>query len=217
MNGTMKIILTGATGFVGGEVLSERAARPEVTEITCLSRRPLPASRKTTTILHDDFATYDEALASRLAGHDACIWALGGKASDSASSDAYYRATYVFTLAFARTVAPRLERPFRFCYVSGMGADPTETAWLPWERTTRHLKGRVERELEGIGGQFRATAFRPAGILPRDARLARRLLSPIAVGVDELARALVSEACSPRAGFRVLSNRQIQRHLAPAG
>jgi hypothetical protein len=51
-----------------------------------------------------------------------------------------------FTLALA-TVAADAAGPFVFCYLSGAGADPGETSTFPWERLTRHLKGRTEQDL----------------------------------------------------------------------
>jgi nucleoside-diphosphate-sugar epimerase len=70
----MKLILTGATRFVGGEVLQRLAAKTGIEEITCLARRaPEALPPKATVILHDDFTRYDAPLLERLAGHAACI------------------------------------------------------------------------------------------------------------------------------------------------
>jgi uncharacterized protein YbjT (DUF2867 family) len=41
----MKIILTGATGFVGSNVLAGLVANPRISEVTCISRRPLARVR----------------------------------------------------------------------------------------------------------------------------------------------------------------------------
>ena len=166
----MKIILTGATGFVGAEVLSHLMEKPEITQVTCLSRREVSIqSPKLKTIIHDDFSEYDDALLNRLSDHSACIWALGGKASDLGEPKIFERITHDFTLAFAKGVALHAKQPFTFCYLSGMGADPTETAWFPWEKLTRHLKGRTEKDLLLLQEQypdFSVHCFRPGGILP---------------------------------------------------
>lgn len=195
----MKIILTGATGFVGSNVLAHLVSNPQVSRVTCLTRRPAGmVAPKVTTILHDDFAAYDPALLDRLADHDACIWALGGKASDLGAPDVFARITHTFTLAMAEGVARRAKAPFTFCYLSGMGADPSETSAVPWEKLTRHLKGRTEKDLghlQTLYPLFGVHCFRPGGILPDDANpLLRSLLASIVVGVGELSEAMIAGA-----------------------
>lgn len=214
----MKIILTGATGFVGSEVLTRLIADPAVMQVTCLTRRPVSVSSpKLVTILHDNFAVWDDSLLDRLADHDGCIWALGGKASDLGTPDLFARITYTFTLALAGGVASRATRPFSFCYLSGMGADPSETAWLPWEKLTRHLKGRTEKDLVALQAahpQFGVHNFRPGGILPLGANpVLRHLLAPIVVGVGALSDAMIAAATTP-ALFRrqsMIGNADIKR------
>jgi nucleoside-diphosphate-sugar epimerase len=212
----MKVVLTGATGFVGSEVLKQLLNVPAVTQVTCLARRPLSVqSPKIDTILHRDFAVYDAELARGLSSHDACIWALGGKASDNPNSIEFERATYTFTLAFANAVVANLARPFHFCYLSGMGADPSETSSFPWEKETRHLKGRTERDLEKLAQAselFQATSFRPAGILPAStSAFVNALLFPIAVKVDQLASAMIAAASTrQQSPYRVIHNGTIR-------
>jgi uncharacterized protein YbjT (DUF2867 family) len=214
----MEIVLTGGTGFVGSEVLAQLLADSKITKVTCLTRRPLALeSSKVENLLHSDFSSYDDILASTLADHDGCIWALGGKATDTPDSLEYERATFTFTIACATAIAERLRHPFHFCYLSGMGADPTESAWLPWERRTRYLKGRTERALRDIQGSrslFHSTSFRPAGILPKSTGSpVMSLLSPIAVRVDVLAKAMVRRASAMvQEPYRVLSNAQIKHY-----
>jgi hypothetical protein len=198
----MKIILTGVTGFVGGEVLRRLASKPGIEEITCLTRRePDDPPSKATIILHEDFGQWDTALVERLADHSACIWTMGGKASDLGKPEVLERVTHTFTLTFARALAQRAAERFTFCYLSGMGADPTETARFPWERLTRHLKGRTERDLAILQSEhplFCAHAFRPGGILPATAHVALDyLLAPLVVRVEVLAEAMIVAAMEP--------------------
>ncbi|MFT4112658.1 SDR family oxidoreductase [Silvibacterium sp.] len=195
----MKIILTGATGFVGACTLQHLVADRRVSKIICLTRKLFPAdSPKVNPILHEDFAVYDDALLDELANSQACIWTLGAKESDLADRDALASVTYTFTLAMARGIAERVKHPFTFCYLSGMGADQAESARLPWERATRHLKGRTEKDLLALqedNANFSVHCFRPGGILPDDAnRVLRFLLAPIVVSVGELADAMIAES-----------------------
>lgn len=80
----VKVILTGATGTAGAEILRQLLLHPSIESIAVLSRRPLPAhvapnppSPKLRVILHDDFGVYSEELLGELAGYDAAIWAMG--------------------------------------------------------------------------------------------------------------------------------------------
>ncbi|MET1071491.1 MAG: hypothetical protein ABWY11_02470, partial [Umezawaea sp.] len=61
----------------------------------------------------------------------------------------YERITHDFTLALGTAMAAT-GRPFTFCYLSGAGADPEEDSKIPWERVTRHLKGRTEKDLRAL-------------------------------------------------------------------
>ena len=66
----MQVILTGATGFVGSELLAQLIARPDLSRSSCLSRRPLSrSSPQLELLLHDDFAPYAPELATLLAQH----------------------------------------------------------------------------------------------------------------------------------------------------
>jgi nucleoside-diphosphate-sugar epimerase len=73
----MKIILTGCTGFIGSEVLSQCIRNPSVTSIIALSRRSLPETAndpKLKTIIMEDFNFYPDSVLEDLSGADACIW-----------------------------------------------------------------------------------------------------------------------------------------------
>jgi len=213
----MKIVLTGATGFVGSNILAHLLDDPRISGVTCISRRPIGISApKITAILQKDFLSYDSALLNQLADHHACIWALGGKASALGSLEVFTRVTHGFTLALAKGVAVRAKQRFTFCYLSGMGADQTEAARLPWEKQTRHLKGRTEKDLHVLqerNASFCSHAFRPGCILPDDTnKLLRLALAPIAIEVGELAGAMIAGAVDSHL-FRqwpVISNRHIK-------
>lgn len=77
----MHIILTGATGLVGSAALVALRARPDISKISILSRRPVPMLEgnnddRIQVILHD-FKDYDNALKERLRDAQGVVWALG--------------------------------------------------------------------------------------------------------------------------------------------
>jgi len=80
----MHLILSGATGTVGYNVLLCCLASPKVTRVSILSRRDfaLPQgeqlnSAKAEIIIHTDYKVYPPALLEKLKGSDGCIWAQG--------------------------------------------------------------------------------------------------------------------------------------------
>ena len=218
----MRIILTGATGFVGSEILRQLLQRGDIEAVTCISRRPLQVqSLKLRVLLHADFSLYPAALAQDLANHDALLWAIGGRASADGDAAAYERLTCTATIACATAIAHHLPHPFRFGYLSGMGANPTETARFPWHKPTRHLQGRTEHALQTLseaGSGFQATCFRPARILPRSAgSWVNALLAPIAIRVDHLAHAMIEESTRNIAErFSVLDNATLRKIADPS-
>ncbi|KAH8920785.1 hypothetical protein BT69DRAFT_1222317 [Atractiella rhizophila] len=125
----MKLLLTGATGLVGSEVLRQALSSPHVQKITVLTRRPLPpsfSSPKLTVHIHSDFTSYPTFL--DLAGHTACIWSLG-PSSNGMKEKEYTVATYDYPLEFARAVVrakEETEEPFNFVFVSARAARQDE-------------------------------------------------------------------------------------------
>lgn len=161
----MKLVTTGATGvgafpycftpvysstllIAGLNIYRAALQDPSIATITLLIRREIPswavlpsnAAEKTTTIVHTDFTVYSSELASKLAEHDACIWALGKSAVGMSEGD-YTTLTVEYPMAAllairngsAGSTRPST-RPFRFVYVSGEGADPTEKSVQMWAR-----------------------------------------------------------------------------------
>jgi nucleoside-diphosphate-sugar epimerase len=74
----MKSILTGCTGFIGSEVLSQCLRNPTITSVVVLSRRQLPDSvindPKLNVVIMEDFNSYPVPVLKEFAGADACIW-----------------------------------------------------------------------------------------------------------------------------------------------
>jgi len=79
----MKLIVTGATGFVGREVIRQSLARSEITTVVALARSPVSVPEKLAagsdasklrSIVIEDYAVYPDAVRKELSGAGACIW-----------------------------------------------------------------------------------------------------------------------------------------------
>ena len=78
----MKLIITGATGFVATEVLRQALLLPSITSVVAVARKPVTAPKgtpstnasKLKSVVVEDYGTYPEDVKKELAGADACIW-----------------------------------------------------------------------------------------------------------------------------------------------
>ena len=152
----MKIILTGATGYVGEGVLLSLLQTSEVEKVLSVSRRPCEISHeKLEEYIVADFMDLPEN-DPKLQGYDACFFC-AGKSNIGMSKEDYYHLSYEITMHFAHAIGPHPE--FVFIYVSGAGT--SEKSRQFWSQT----KAKTEREL--ISYPFMAAyGFRPAGIKP---------------------------------------------------
>ena len=115
----MKVILSGATGFIGSNILNRLLETSSITSIIVLSRRELEVSNpKVETIIIKDFNHYDEKTLARLEGAEAVLWYLG---SASSGRDVHYGYSMAAAKAFERYLLPKLgqDKKLRFVYGSG--------------------------------------------------------------------------------------------------
>ncbi|CAK7262772.1 hypothetical protein SEPCBS119000_000155 [Sporothrix epigloea] len=219
----MHLILTGATGLVGGGALDAMLRMPEITRISVLTRRPVPmladrikandpltAKDRVRVILHEDFLKYSDALLkNELKGAVGVVWALG-ISQLSVSKDEYVVITKDYTLAAAEAFrkipaeddGKTETEPFRFVYVSGHGAETK-----PGRMTQRfgRVKGEVEVALAEMTNQrpnpapgsglrpFIGSSVRPAGVDPQG----HTALTPYVPEVPQLSMRLTRTILGP--------------------
>lgn len=154
-----RIVLIGATGMVGAQALELALAHPDIASVTSIGRRPLGIQHpKLTHILHDDFSDCSP-LAGALQNQDAALFCLGAY-TGSVSDDEFRRITVDYTIAFAKVLAENSPQA-AFCFLSGSGADPSETSRMAFAR----FKGAAEKALLA-SGFARVHIFRPGYIYP---------------------------------------------------
>lgn len=138
----MKILITGATGTIGGAIFRHCLQHPAITSIVTLTRRPFPFSNpKCSNIVISNFKNWDKDVLAQIADADAMIWALG---TSDANKDVNYNYILAFQEAF-RQVMP-VARPNRFRYVllSGALIEPDQDRTLYFMPAARKLKGATE-------------------------------------------------------------------------
>ncbi|KAG4438935.1 hypothetical protein IFR05_005561 [Cadophora sp. M221] len=181
----MKIILTGSTGMIGTEVLTQCINNRSLTEIVILSRRTLPpthpTSLKTKTIIISDFLSYPPQILNELSGAEACIWALGGIPSRFPDLATARKVNIDYPLAaakaFVETLAPGLGpgKKFRFLYVSGHAVDRDLSKQHRFFNDAIHMKGEIENKLVQLEADNadKLTVYlpRPGSVIPPNNKL----------------------------------------------
>lgn len=164
------VVLTGATGLVGSAVLSQLLSTPSITRVSILSRRPVAAAEgheKAKVVIHSDFSQYPPNVLEQLSGAQSCIWAQG-KSSVGMTEPEYAELTHDWPLAAAKAFSKAADEshPFNFVYVSGEGADPTQSTRTMFGR----VKGKAEQALIEVGSSTPLSVYnlRPAGIDGRE-------------------------------------------------
>ncbi|MDQ3003322.1 MAG: NAD(P)H-binding protein [Fibrobacterota bacterium] len=153
------IIVTGATGLAGSEVVRQAILDKDIEKITALVRRPLPIQHpKLNIVLHENFRDYS-VLRDLFASHDSCVWCLGISQSQ-VKEDEYIRITYDYAVTAAQAMLNANPR-ITFLFLSGMGADSQEKSRALFAR----IKGKAENNLKRLPFKKLYIA-RPGGIIP---------------------------------------------------
>jgi uncharacterized protein YbjT (DUF2867 family) len=159
----IRIIVTGATGLAGSEVVRQAILDDGISEITALVRRPLPFQHpKLKIVLHDNYRDYS-SLTPVFAAHDACVWCLG-ISQTQVEEDEYIRITYEYVVTAAQAMLGA-NPGIAFLFLSGAGADPQEKSRTLFAR----IKGKAENNLKRLPFK-RLIIARPGGIIPVHAK-----------------------------------------------
>jgi len=157
--GSIRVIVTGATGMVGEGVVHECLLNQNVESVLIINRKPSGISHpKLKEIVHADFFNLSE-IESQFQGYNACFFCLGVSSIGLKEAE-YTRLTYSLTMNVAQTLS-NINNEMIFCYVSGKSTDSSEKGKSMWAR----VKGKTENDLMKLpfGGVYN---FRPGFIKP---------------------------------------------------
>ena len=157
----MKIILTGATGYVGEGVMLELLRTPQVEKVLFVGRRSVSINRYDS-LTAEEKAKLEEYLVPNMMaleagdphfeGYDA-VYFIAGISSIGASEDVYRRISYDIPAHFADIMPDKGK--MTYIYLSGAGTDPNgKQWWMP-------IKGATENYITTLGFKH-AFAYRPA-------------------------------------------------------
>lgn len=204
------LLIAGATGLVGRELLRQALADRRVARVVAPTRRPLPVSIRLLNPLVPDFEELPPA--ADWWQVDAVACALGTTLRDAGSRHAFRRVDHDHVLSLARLARAHGAR--RFALNSSLGADPAARSF--YLRT----KGQVEQALQALDYPS-LTLVRPSLIagertpprpLERAGLVAARWLGPLLprryrpVPAAAVARALLESALTATPGRRVLES-----------
>ncbi|KAG0652745.1 hypothetical protein D0Z07_0367 [Hyphodiscus hymeniophilus] len=172
----MKLVIGGATGFVGKELLKRALACPEITSIVTLDRRALVVEdlnkEKLTSIVLDDFEHYPTSVMEKIGNADACIWTVAVALTKSMSTPfpETKKVTYDYTVAGIKALSEsnKTENPLRFIYFSGAAVDRDLTKEPVFMPEYSKLRAGVEIDLIEFAansrGAVKVTCVRPGYI-----------------------------------------------------
>jgi uncharacterized protein YbjT (DUF2867 family) len=215
-----RLIITGATGMVGGCALRICLENPDVGMVTVVGRRNTGLKHaKLSEILHDNFVDCTE-IADSLKDYDVALYCLGVY-TGAVPDDEFRRFTLEYTLAFAEALFEESPEA-AFCFLSGQGADQTEQSGVAFAR----YKGAADKALLEVGFP-RVHIFRPGYIYPVTPRkepnlmytitrflypLLRRFYPNIGISSEDLAQAMANVGLDENLWNKtsVLENRDIR-------
>ncbi|KIW11828.1 hypothetical protein PV08_09101 [Exophiala spinifera] len=196
----MKVIITGGTGYIGQQVLSQCLQSPSIKSVVSLSRRdPGVRHEKLEIILHDDFSQCPPKILSKIQDAQACIYCLGTNIPVK-PAELNRKINFEYALTTARIFAgfDHSSQPFHFVYLSGALPEKDTEKHLWFLAENRKMRGALENSLLQLDSEkhnlgFRVFIARPGFVQPRGAVVRTWLIDYVAnaIVISDLAIAMV--------------------------
>ncbi|KAI1269381.1 NAD(P)-binding protein [Xylariaceae sp. FL1019] len=170
----MKLIVTGASGYVGREVIRQSLSRREITSVVAVARSPVTApekldadadASKLKSVVIEDYEHYSDEVKKEFADANACVWygASSGPQPISAAAETVaitpsrskaYEFSEVKRICQTSTVnglnamqEAGPAKPFRFLYVSGAAAERDQTKTPSFSPQYSLMRGETENQV----------------------------------------------------------------------
>ncbi len=145
--------------MIGSAALIECLEHPDVQAVLSISRRSAGSTdERVQEVLHEDFLDLS-SIVEQFKGYDAVLFCLGVSAAGMTEEE-YARITEGFTMAAAEAFFS-VNPEGTFCYVSGEGADSTESSRIMWARVRGRLENRLLARERGTVWIFRPGFIQP--------------------------------------------------------
>ncbi|KAI0020379.1 NAD(P)-binding protein [Xylariomycetidae sp. FL0641] len=176
----MKIIVSGATGFVGQAVVRYCLTRRDITSVIALSRKPMPTLdnlgdgadlSKLKNVVVKDYDQYSDDAKKDLSGASGCVWTVGVVPSQAIamSSEELKRICQTNTIAAFKTmIEAGPAKPFRFLYMGGYFAERDQTKTPVVMPEYLLMRGETETQVLSLASQHEgveAAATKPGMII----------------------------------------------------
>ncbi|KAI0532640.1 hypothetical protein GGR58DRAFT_517562 [Xylaria digitata] len=217
----MKVLLTGASGSIGGECLTQCLSHPGISTVVAFVRRDLPADLsshpKLKYVLIKDFSQWPEDVLQAHADAAGIIWAMGSY-KGSQTADLEY--PLAFLESMERVLKTKPTRPrFRYVHLGGMFTrhDQEKKLWLL--EYPRKIRGLGEAKALEFGDAHQDTwrifVVRPGGVATKEMIGSRTVASILGenwcVRIEELGAFTAHLATDGEGETSVIENARIAR------
>ncbi|QCX40021.1 hypothetical protein FF125_16810 [Aureibaculum algae] len=219
-NKSDSVILLGATGAVGNQVLNNLIKRPEVSRISTLGRRSLPDIPETLVAQHNVNVFDPNTYRDKITNHQVAICTFGVGEPSKVSKEEFIKIDKKAVIAFAK--ACKEAGVTHFQLLSSVGINAKSASFY------LRIKGELVNELEAMNFD-RLSIFQPSMIITKTNRyglaqgitlkvwpvLSRVLFGPLkkyrGINVEHLGKAFVTNMFENKMGVEMITWENIKR------